>query len=69
MLFPLLLLDEYASRLGSPSLEYYSESFLKLAAINESMDGIVLRIVNSQRLEYFSSSQFAGRAPFAMCDS
>ena len=44
----------YALRLGSQRLEYYSESFLRLAAINESMDGIVLRIVNSQRLEYFS---------------
>src|SRR6266481_3424182 len=31
MLFPLLFLDEYASRLESQRLEYYSESFLRLA--------------------------------------
>src|SRR5712672_572883 len=66
MLFPLLLLDEYAPRLESPSLEHYSESFLRLVAINESMDGIVLRIVNSQRLEYFSF--IAVRRPRAVCD-
>jgi len=34
MLFPLLLLDEYVSRFESQRLEYYSESFLRLAAIN-----------------------------------